>query len=127
MLANLAELLSMPHLSIVSPVYNEEACLYELYKKLVKVIAEVTTDFEIIFVDDGSTDLSWKLIRDLAEQDVRVRPIRFSRNFGHHHAITAGLDHALGDWVVLMDSDLQDNPDDIPKLYNKAREGFDIV
>jgi dolichol-phosphate mannosyltransferase len=117
----------MPKLSIVSPVYNEQSCLPEFYRRLIEAVPRLTEDFEIILVDDGSSDLSWSLMRSFAERDPRVRPVRLSRNFGHHVAITAGLDHALGDWVVLMDSDLQDDPIDIPRLYNKAIEGFDIV
>ena len=117
----------MPLLSVVSPVFNEESCLPELVQRLVDVLSGLTDDFEIILIDDGSSDLSWALLRGFAERDARIRPLQLSRNFGHHNAITAGLDHASGEWVVLMDSDLQDDPADIPKLYNKAREGFDVV
>lgn len=117
----------MPLLSIVSPVCNEEACLNALYERLRSALSQLTDDYEIVLVDDGSRDRSWALMRELAACDARVRPLRLSRNFGHHQAITAGLDHATGEWVVIMDSDLQDDPAEIPKLFRKAQEGFDIV
>ena len=117
----------MVHLSVVVPVYNEEGCLEELYNRLLTVLAPLTEDFEIVLVDDGSRDRSWGAIAGLAERDPRVKGLRFSRNFGQHYAITAGLDHCDGDWVVVMDCDLQDQPEEIPKLYAKAREGFDVV
>jgi dolichol-phosphate mannosyltransferase len=83
--------------------------------------------YEIIMVDDGSTDSSWQLIKEFHENDSRVKGISFSRNFGHHIAITAGLDYARGKAVILMDGDLQDPPEEIPKLYEKFKEGYDIV
>lgn len=117
----------MTLLSIVSPVYNEENCIEELHRRLSDVLLGMGNDCEIILVDDGSTDSSWEIIKRLSAQDGRVRGFRFSRNFGHHMAITAGLDQSKGDWVVVMDSDLQDPPGLIPALYAKAQEGFDIV
>jgi dolichol-phosphate mannosyltransferase len=83
--------------------------------------------YEIILVDDGSKDGSWKLIRQLNEQDNRIKGISFSRNFGHHNAVFAGLDHIQGDVIILMDGDLQDQPEEIPKLLKKSKEGYDIV
>lgn len=116
-----------PHLSIVSPVYRAEDCLQELYRRLVAAAEAITPDFELVLVEDGGPDRSWAVIEELAARDVRVKGIKLSRNFGQHYAITAGLDHADGDWVVVMDCDLQDQPEEIGKLYRKAQEGYDIV
>jgi dolichol-phosphate mannosyltransferase len=87
----------------------------------------ITQDFEIILVEDCGGDRSWEIIMALAEKDPRVKGIQFSRNFGQHYGITAGLDHCDGDWVVVMDCDLQDRPEEIPRLYEKAQEGYDVV
>jgi len=114
-------------ISVVIPVYGCCECLNELYKRLATTLSSIADDFEIIMVNDASPDDSWQVITSLAEQDVRVKGINLSRNFGQHYAITAGLDYAKGDWVVVMDCDLQDQPEEIIKLYNKAQEGFDIV
>lgn len=116
-----------PHLSVVVPVYEAENCLEELYRRLRLALASVTDDYEIILVEDCGGDGSWRLIEDLARRDKRVRGIQFSRNFGQHYGITAGLDYSRGDWVVVMDCDLQDRPEEIPRLYAKANEGFEIV
>lgn len=117
----------MTHISVVVPVYKGEACLLELYQRLVKSLSILTQDFEIILVEDCGGDRSWDLILNLARQDARVKGIQFSRNFGQHYGITAGLDRSSGDWVVVMDCDLQDQPEEIPRLYNKACEGYDVV
>lgn len=118
----------MTKLSAVVPVYNEQLCIDELYDRLSAVLAKVADDCEIVFIDDGSVDSTWKLISELAKRDGKVVSIRFSRNFGHHYAITAGLDHCSGDWVVIMDADLQDAPEEIPRLYEKAlSSSADIV
>jgi dolichol-phosphate mannosyltransferase len=117
----------MPHLSIVTPVYRAEDCLEELYRRLVAVLSGMTRDFEIVMVEDCGGDRSWEIIRELARKDSRVKGIQFSRNFGQHYGITAGLDNCDGDWVVVMDCDLQDRPEDIPLLYAKAQEGYDVV
>jgi dolichol-phosphate mannosyltransferase len=117
----------MPHLSVVTPVYRAEGCLEELYRRLVAAISGITQDFEIVMVEDCGGDHSWEIIRDLARRDPRVKGIQFSRNFGQHYGITAGLDHCDGDWVVVMDCDLQDRPEEIPRLYARAREGYEIV
>ncbi len=114
-------------ISVVSPVFNESGCLAELCNRLTATLAALADSYEIVLVDDGSSDDSWAKISELAQRDGRVRGIRFSRNFGHHLAITAGLDHAQGEWVVVMDGDLQDAPEDIPQLFAKAMEGFDVV
>ncbi len=117
----------MAHLSVVTPVYRAEGCLEELYRRLVAALAGITQDFEIIMVEDCGGDRSWEIIMELARKDARVKGIQFSRNFGQHYGITAGLDHCDGDWVVVMDCDLQDRPEDIPRLYAKAGEGYEIV
>ena len=117
----------MAHLSVVTPVYRAEGCLEELYRRLVAALSGITQDFEIVMVEDCGGDRSWEIIRDLARRDPRVKGIQFSRNFGQHYGITAGLDHCDGDWVVVMDCDLQDRPEEIPRLYAKAREGFEVV
>lgn len=115
------------HISIVTPVYGCSTCLEQLYIRLVAALTQITEDFEIIMVNDASPDNAWKTILELAQKDSRVKGINFSRNFGQHRAITAGLDHAQGEWVVVMDCDLQDQPKEITKLYKKAQEGYDIV
>jgi len=117
----------MAHISVVTPVYKAEDCLHELYHRLVSALAGITQDFEIVMVEDCGGDRSWEIIRELAQKDPRVKGIQFSRNFGQHYGITAGLDHCDGDWVVVMDCDLQDRPEEIPRLYAKAQEGFDMV
>ncbi|KDA53733.1 MAG: glycosyltransferase family 2 protein [Acidobacteriota bacterium] len=114
-------------LSVVVPVFNEEENLPELYRRLTAVLGTAASSWEILFVDDGSRDRSWEIIRGLAENDPRVRGLRFSRNFGHQMAFAAGLDHARGQAVVIMDADLQDPPELIPQLLAKHREGFEVV
>ncbi|MGJ0334382.1 glycosyltransferase family 2 protein [Aliarcobacter cryaerophilus] len=116
-----------PHISIVTPVYGCCKSLNNLYERLNKTLSTITNDFEIIMVNDSSPDNAWETIKELAKKDSRVKGINLSRNFGQHKAITAGLDYANGDWVVVMDCDLQDQPEEILKLYNKALEGYDIV
>ncbi|MEW6675098.1 MAG: glycosyltransferase family 2 protein [Nitrospirota bacterium] len=116
-----------PHISVVIPVYKCEGCLDELYRRLTNSLETITDDFEIIMIEDCGGDGSWDLIVKMAKIDRRVKGIKFSRNFGQHYAITAGLDYAKGDWIVVMDCDLQDQPEEIKKLYDKAQEGFDIV
>jgi len=124
----------MSEFSIVIPIYNEEENIPELYNRLTTVMDKLCesegysrNDYEIIMVDDGSTDNSWSLIKNLNTKDSRVKGISFSRNFGHHIAITAGLDHSKGKVIILMDGDLQDPPEEIPKMYEKYKEGYDIV
>ncbi|MDW7967750.1 MAG: glycosyltransferase family 2 protein [Thermoanaerobaculum sp.] len=114
-------------LSVVVPVFNEEENLPELHRRLSQVLAGLVHSWEVLFVDDGSRDRSWEIIRQLAEQDPHVRGLRFSRNFGHQMAFAAGLDHARGEAVVIMDADLQDPPELIPQLLAKHREGFEVV
>jgi polyisoprenyl-phosphate glycosyltransferase len=114
-------------LSVVVPVYRSKESLNELFMRLNDVLLRISSRYEIILVNDASPDGSWQIIQELACEDNRVRGINLSRNFGQHYAITAGLDHVRGDWVVVMDCDLQDVPEEIPKLYNKAQEGYDLV
>ena len=118
---------NMHIISVVVPVYKAEHCLDELYLRLKAALESISPDFEIMLVEDCGTDNSWQVIERLAAADARVRGIQFSRNFGQHYGITAGLDHCHGDWVVVMDCDLQDRPEEIPRLYAKAQEGYDIV
>jgi glycosyltransferase involved in cell wall biosynthesis len=117
----------MPHISVVIPVYKAEGCLEELYRRLKISLETITNDFEIVLVEDCGGDQSWPMIVDFAQRDARVKGLQFSRNFGQHYGITAGLDHCNGDWVVVMDCDLQDRPEEIPRLYSKALEGYEVV
>jgi len=116
-----------PLFSIVSPVYKAEKILPKLVERIEKSILPITQNFEIILVVDASPDKSWQVIQDIAKQNPRVKGILFSRNFGQHRAITAGLDYAQGEWIVVMDCDLQDQPEEIPYLYQKALEGYEVV
>jgi len=116
-----------PYFSVVIPVYKCPWTLHELYQRLHNTLSSINKNFEIIMVDDGSPLNDWEIIKELAKKDKRVKGIKLSRNFGQHYAITAGLDFAKGQWVVVMDCDLQDQPEEIIKLYNKAMEGYDIV
>jgi len=116
-----------PLISIVVPVYKAESSLDELYHRLTQALETISKNFEIVLVEDCGGDNSWQVIERLSMADPRVRGIQFSRNFGQHYGITAGLDHCDGDWVVVMDCDLQDRPEEIPRLYAKAQEGYDIV
>jgi len=117
----------MLYISVVTPVYGCSSSLLELYIKLKTTLEKITNDFEIILVNDASPDESWSIIDELCKKDRRVKGIHLSRNFGQHYAITAGLDYAKGEWVVVMDCDLQDRPEEVLNLYNKAIEGYDIV
>jgi dolichol-phosphate mannosyltransferase len=117
----------MPHLSVVVPVFNESSLIEELIKRVKANVKLITEDFEILVVDDGSQDQTWELIEAEAKKELRIKGIKFSRNFGHHYAITAGLHNSKGEWVVVMDGDLQDLPEVIPELYKKAQTGFDVV
>ena len=114
-------------LSIVSPVYQAEGIVDQLVSRIKASVTDITPHFEIILVEDGSRDNSWAKIIDCCRQDSRVKGIKLSRNFGQHYAITAGLEHTTGEWIVVMDCDLQDRPEEIINLYNKAKEGYDIV
>lgn len=116
-----------PHISIVSPVYRAEKIIPELVRRIDESISKITTNYEIILVEDCGPDNSWTAIEAVAKKNPRVKGFKLSRNFGQHYAITCGLDHAKGDWVVVMDCDLQDQPEEIYKLYQKTKEGYDVV
>lgn len=116
-----------PRLVVVLPVYNEEGILPELHRRLEAVLAQVDLPWQVIYVDDGSHDGSLAALRGFAERDPRVAVLALSRNFGHQAALTAGLDHARGEAIVLIDSDLQDPPELIPELVARWREGYDVV
>ncbi len=115
------------HISVVSPVYKAPSILPELVDRLIIALTKITNSFEIILVDDGCPINSWSIVEELSNKHCFVRGIKLSRNFGQHYAITAGLDHAKGKWVVVMDCDLQDQPEEIQKLYDKTIIGYDCV
>jgi glycosyltransferase involved in cell wall biosynthesis len=117
----------MTQLSIVLPVLNEETLVHELLTQVQQNVTSLVNEYEIIIIDDGSTDQTWNLISKKAIEDKNIKAIKFSRNFGHHYAITAGLNKSKGEWVIVMDADLQDKPQIIPELYEKAQEGYDVV
>jgi glycosyltransferase involved in cell wall biosynthesis len=114
-------------ISVVIPVYCCAGCLERLHQRLVAAISTFTSDFEIILVDDASPDGAWPIMTALALGDPRVRAVALSRNFGQHAAITAGLTEARGRWAAVMDCDLQDPPEELPRLWTKAQEGFEVV
>lgn len=113
--------------SIVVPIYNEQENLPELYRRVREVMDSTDEPWELILVDDGSTDSSTALIRALAREDKRIRPVIFARNFGHQVAVTAGLDYSRGDAVVIIDADLQDPPELILEMAEKWKQGYEVV
>jgi len=113
--------------SIVAPIFNEKDNINELHRRVAEVLDSTGEPWELILVDDGSTDGSTEIIRELAKKDQRVRPVIFARNFGHQIAITAGWDYARGDAVVIIDADLQDPPELIVEMAKKWREGNEVV
>jgi len=116
-----------PTFTVVAPIYNELENIPELYQRMRDVMGRTGEPWELILVDDGSTDGSTDLIRKLAENDERVRPVIFARNFGHQIAVTAGVDYSRGEAVIIIDADLQDPPEVILTLIEKWREGYDVV
>lgn len=114
-------------LSIVSPIYQGEQTVEKLVSRIIMAVSSLGLELEIILVDDASIDGSWDAIERLAKVHPEITGIKLSRNFGQHYAITAGLDHASGDWVVVMDGDLQDRPEEIPNLLEKGMEGYQVV
>jgi dolichol-phosphate mannosyltransferase len=114
-------------LSVVSPVYKAEKIISTLVERIENSINKITTDYEIILIEDCSPDNSWQEIEKICALNTKVVGIKLSKNFGQHNAITAGIENAKGEWVVVMDCDLQDLPEEIEKLYFKAQEGYDIV
>lgn len=116
-----------PLISIVSPEYRGEKSVQELVNRVSKSVQSITDDYEIILVNDASPDNTWLEIVKVCANNPKVKGLDLSRNFGQHNAITAGLSYAKGEWVVVMDCDLQDLPEEIPNLYNEAQKGFDYV
>lgn len=114
-------------ISVVTPAYKCEKCIKFMYQRLIESLSAITDDFEIIFVNDASPENDWREIAELCNRDKRVKGINFSRNFGQHYAITAGLDYATGEWIIVMDCDLQDRPEEIPRFLEKAQEGYEVV
>jgi glycosyltransferase involved in cell wall biosynthesis len=114
-------------ISIVSPVYQAEKIVDELVRRIGESVSAITDRYEIILVEDGSRDESWKAIMEACRKNSRVKGIKLSRNFGQHYALTAGIESAQGDYVVIMDCDLQDNPKYIAAMLEKCRAGYDIV
>lgn len=116
------------NLSIVIPLLNEEESLTELHAWIVKVMAENNFSYEVLFIDDGSTDTSWDIIEQLAVKDINVKGIRFLKNYGKSQALHAGFAKAAGDVIITMDADLQDSPEEIPGLYEMVTTGgYDMV
>jgi len=116
-----------PQLSLVLPIFNEEPVIDELHRRLREFLGAVGATWEVIFVDDGSKDASFAKLKTLSAVEPRYRVVSFARNFGHQFAITAGLDYARGEAVVVMDADLQDPPDVVAEMFARFRDGFDIV
>ena len=114
-------------ISVVSPIYKGEKMLRHLVERCEAAISTITDDYELILVNDCSPDNSWEVLKGICSEDKHVKAIDHSRNFGQHPAISTGLQYVTGDWVVVMDCDLQDRPEDIPALYAKALEGWDVV
>ena len=114
-------------ISVVIPVYGCRDALPELHRRLTESVTKITTDYEIILVNDNCPQNSWEVIEELCSKDMHVKGIELSRNFGQMKAILAGLDNASGDWIVVMDCDLQDRPEELIRLYEKAQEGYDVV
>ncbi len=117
----------MVQISIVIPLYKCRESIVTLTDLLKKSISTITEDFEIIYVNDASPQNDWEVVSKISREDKRIKGLNFSRNFGQHYAITAGLDFSQGEWVVVMDGDLQDQPEEIIRLYSKAQEGYEIV
>lgn len=115
------------NISVISPIYKGEKMLEELVSRIEASVEAFTNDYEIILVNDCSPDKSWGKITEICGIDKKVKGINLSRNFGQHYAITAGLSESRGEWVVVMDCDLQDRPEEIPHLFKKTKEGYDTV
>ncbi len=115
------------YISIVIPAYNEEDNIPILYEKLKGVLERLGREYEVIFVDDGSVDRTWEVLKEIAEKDQRVKLIRFRKNYGQTAAMYAGFQYASGEVVITLDADLQNDPEDIPNLLQKLEEGYDIV
>lgn len=116
-----------PDISVVIPVFKAADCLKELYRRLIQSLEALDVSFEIIMIEDCGGDDSWEIIRELSTLDKRLKGFKLSRNFGQHNALTAGLAQASGSWIVIMDCDLQDKPEDISRLIEKTQEGYEVV
>ena len=116
-----------PFLSVIVPLYNEESVIREMYRRLTNMLEGNQLDYEIVWINDGSRDGTLRIAKELCETDKRIKLISFSRNFGHQVAITAGMDNASGQVVVIMDADLQDPPEVIVEMLEKWREGYQVV
>ena len=116
-----------PKITVISPVYSAEKIVDDLVKRLHQQLSTITNNYEILLVEDCGPDNSWQKIEENCSRDKRVKGIKLSRNFGQHYAISAGMQLAAGEAIVIMDCDLQDQPKEIKKLYAKAKEGFEVV
>ena len=116
-----------PVISVIVPIFNEEEVIPELHRRMAAVLGNIGQPWELVCVNDGSRDASLSMLLSLREQDARVKIINFSRNFGHQIAITAGMDYALGDAIAIIDADLQDPPELIGEMFDKWREGYEVV
>jgi glycosyltransferase involved in cell wall biosynthesis len=125
--ANTPEQPAAPQLSVLVPIYNEEESIPTLYEKLVEALDSLKRSWEVILVDDGSSDKSWQLLEEMAARDKRIHCVRFVRNFGQTAALAAGIDYASGEILIPMDADLQNDPVDIARLLAKLDEGYDVV
>src|ERR1700739_1587157 len=117
----------MPKYSIVVPFHNEEENITAMYDRLKAVMEQVGDRFELVLVDDGRSDRSYKLLEEIAAVDSRVLVVKLRRNFGQTSALAAGFDHAQGDFVLAMDGDLQHDPEEVPNFLAKLEEGYDVV
>jgi polyisoprenyl-phosphate glycosyltransferase len=116
-----------PVFSVIVPVFNETGCLDELHRRVKEVMEQTNDTWELVLIDDGSTDGSTEIIRKFAKEDPHVRPVIFARNYGHQLAVTAGMDYSRGDAVIIIDADLQDPPEVMLDLIAKWREGYEVV
>jgi len=119
--------MNKPRYSIIAPVYNEVESLPVLHKRMVETMEKTGEEWELVLIDDGSSDGSTDIIRELARQDPRIRPVIFARNFGHQIAVTAGLDYSRGDAIVIIDADMQDPPEVILEMIEKWKDGYEVV
>lgn len=117
----------MIHLSVVVPIYRSEQSIEELYKRLCNTVNKITSEYEIIFVEDCGGDSTWDKINTISKKDSKVRGYQFTRNYGQHAATICGIMQSSGDWIVTIDDDLEQKPEDIIKLYGKINEGHDLV
>jgi len=115
------------HYSIILPIHNEEGCLADMMARILKTMSDLGNNFEVLCVDDGSTDSSWEIINEFHQKNASVKGIQFLRNFGHQAAIHAGIKNCSGDYVAILDADGQDPPEILPDMFKKCAEGYDVV